>query len=144
MSSKIQRSALLEYSVEQMYSLVNDVEKYPEFVKHCSKVELHSQADDEMLATLWLKKSAIEVSFTTRNKLVPNQSIEMQLEEGPFEQLTANWLFTPLKEDACKVELIMQFKLKSGLLRAMAGPLIESVGSQLVENFCQRAKAVYG
>ncbi len=141
---KISRSALLPYSAEQVYGLVNDVESYPEFLPWCGGAEILEQGESFMVASVTIAKAGVRQTFVTRNHLVPNQRIEMQLVEGPFQSLLGEWEFKALDTDACKVLLDISFEMKSGLLSVAIGAMFEQIASTLVDSFCQRAKQVYG
>lgn len=144
MAKQIERSALVGYSAEQMYALVNDVENYPRFMDGCVGAEVLERGDDYVQARLDLKKAGLSKSFVTRNRLVPHERIEMHLVEGPFKTLEGIWQFKPLNETASKVSLSLTFEFESRLLALAADPWFESVGNQLVSALCERAKEVYG
>lgn len=144
MKTTIQRSALMLHSSERIYGLVNDVAAYPEFVSHCAAANIHEQSNDHMHASMVLKKSGMQMQLTTLNTLKPHSTITMELVEGPFEYLKGEWQFEPLRDDACKVQLDLEFEMQSGTLAKLAGRLFESVGNNLVDAFCQRANALYG
>ena len=80
----VKRSALVPYSANAMYSLVNDVESYPQFMDGCTSVDIIEHTHQLMRATLCLKKAGMEVSFTTCNQLVADTSIQMTLQDGPL------------------------------------------------------------
>ena len=109
MTTHIQRSALLPYPAQALYDLVNDVAKYPEFLPWCSSAEILERTEVLMRASLGVAKGGLSQHFVTRNTLVPGQSIEMNLEEGPFTKLHGVWVFKPLGEKACKISLDMTF-----------------------------------
>ncbi|WP_028117361.1 type II toxin-antitoxin system RatA family toxin [Ferrimonas senticii] len=140
---EINRSALVRFSAEQMYALVNDVANYPQFLPGCSGSEVLEQSDEAMLASVSVKKAGISHSFTTRNTLVPNQSITMALQDGPFKRLSGGWIFTPLREDACKVELSLQFEFSSPLVASAFGKVFSDVVQSMVQAFSDRAKEIY-
>ena len=144
MTTHIQRSALLPYPAQALYDLVNDVEHYPDFLPWCSSVELIEKSDVLMRASLGVAKAGLSQHFVTRNTLVPGQSIEMNLEEGPFKQLHGLWVFKPLGEKACKISLDMTFDYAGPLVKATLGPLFNQAANTLVDAFCQLAKQLYG
>ena len=84
----VKRSALVMHSAAQMYSLVNDVASYPQFMDGCTGVEIFEHTDSSMLARLDLKKAGVTLSFMTRNTLRAPETIEMSLEDGPFKTFT--------------------------------------------------------
>ncbi|MDG6778240.1 type II toxin-antitoxin system RatA family toxin [Thiomicrorhabdus sp. zzn3] len=140
---KISRSALLPYSAQKVYDLVNDVAAYPEFLPWCGGAEVVSQTDLEMQAKVTIAKAGISQTFETRNHLVPGQRIEMHLVDGPFKSLRGEWQFKPLDVDACKILFEVEFEVSSGLLNAAIGPIFEQIANTLVDAFCERAKQVY-
>lgn len=140
----IQQSALLPYSAQDMFNLVNDIEAYPHFMDGCLGAEVISRNEREVVARLDLGKAGFKYSFTTRNLLQPPTSMEMQLLEGPFRQFSANWTFTPLKEDACKASLDMNFEFSSGLLNVALKSMFEASSRNLVNAVCKRADELYG
>lgn len=141
---KITRSALLPYSSELIYNLVNDVDKYPEFLPWCGGSEVIESSGNEMVASVTIAKMGVNQTFVTRNTLTTNESIEMQLVEGPFSALTGVWTFKALADDACKIEFEVSFEVSNGLLNAAIGTVFEQIASTFVQSFCDRAKQVYG
>lgn len=140
---RIERSALVKYSCEQMYALVNDVEQYPNFIPGCKRAEILSQGDDFLVARLHLAKAGFEQSFVTRNAMVPPTSITLKLEEGPFSHFLGQWQFEALAEDACKVTFWLEFEFKNKLLALAASKVFEVVASEQVKAICDRAKQIY-
>ncbi|MBN2646528.1 MAG: type II toxin-antitoxin system RatA family toxin [Thiotrichales bacterium] len=140
---KISRSALLPYSAQQMYDLVNDVASYPQFLPWCGDAKVLAASESSMRASILIAKAGIKQHFTTQNHLVAGRRIEMQLVEGPFAQLKGEWSFKVLDESACKVQFEVEFEMRSGLLNLALGPIFEQIASTLVDSFCERAKQVY-
>lgn len=142
--AEVSRSALLTYSAEEMYNLVNDVNAYPEFLPGCSKTAILVDQEDLMKASVKVAKAGISQTFVTENTLVPNQSITMNLIEGPFKHLTGGWTFTPLDDQACKVSLDLQFEFSNSIVRLAFGRVFHELVGSMVKSFSNRAKAVYG
>ncbi|MCA6997529.1 type II toxin-antitoxin system RatA family toxin [Dickeya solani] len=140
---KISRSALVPFSAEQMYKLVNDVSSYPAFLPGCTGSRVLSSSRSEMTAAVDVSKAGISKTFTTRNTLIDNQCILMQLVDGPFRQLTGDWRFTPLSDDACKVELNLDFEFKNVLIEMAFGKIFKELANNMVQAFTLRAKEVY-
>ncbi|SHH73323.1 SRPBCC family protein [Ferrimonas marina] len=141
---EINRSALVRFSASQMYALVNDVAAYPQFLPGCVGSEVHQADEQSMLASVSVRKAGIAQSFTTENQLEPGSRILMQLKEGPFRQLQGQWQFTPLREDACKVELTLQFEFANALVEKAFGKVFNELAQSMVQSFSVRAKEVYG
>ncbi len=144
MSIKISRSALLPYPAQDLYELVNDVERYPEFLPWCSKTKLISSSAEQLTAELTASKAGISYSFTTTNQMIPGQQIIIQLESGPFKRLHGVWQFTALSEQAGKMSLELEFEYSAMLVQATLGPIFNHAANTMVDAFCQRAKQIYG
>ncbi len=144
MTTHIQRSALLPYPAQALYDLVNDVARYPEFLPWCSSSEVLEASETEMVASLGVAKGGLSQRFVTRNRLVPGQAIEMNLEEGPFSELHGVWSFKALGEKACKISLDLSFDYAGPIVKATLGPLFNQAANTLVDAFCQRAKQLHG
>lgn len=129
---------------ERIFNLVNDIGAYPQFVTHCVGSEIHEATEQQVRATLQLKKTGVKTAFTTANTLYPSNKIVMALVDGPFRSLQGEWRFSALRDDACKVELDLEFEMDNGALAKLVGGLFESVGNNLVDAFCQRANDLYG
>ncbi len=140
---QVRRSALVSFSATQMYDLVNDVDKYPEFLPGCSGATILSQDSDSMVASVNVAKAGISKTFTTSNSLIEGACILMELVDGPFRSLKGGWYFTPLDESACKVELKLDFEFSSKLIELAFGKIFSELTNNMVKAFTLRAKQVY-
>lgn len=140
----IERSALVSYSAEQMYQLVNDIAAYPQFMDGCDGAEILAAGDGWLEARLDLSMAGMRQSFTTRNTLVAPESVHMALVSGPFQALEGDWRFTPLTASACKVSFELRFEFANKMLALAAGKWFEKIASRQVDALTQRAQVVYG
>lgn len=143
MSHKVNRSALVNYSAQQMFDLVNDIEAYPDYMDGCVGAKILKREGDWLEARLDLSKAGATQSFVTRNHLQAPTLMSMTLVDGPFKFLHGFWRFTALGEHACKVSFDLEFELKNRLLGMAIGKLFESVASKQVDALCARAKHIY-
>lgn len=141
---RVSRDALMPYSAAQMYAIVNDVESYPRFLPWCSGASILDQRENQMTARVEVEKGGLRQSFTTRNDLVENQSIQLNLVDGPFSRLRGRWRFQDLGSDGCKVSLDLSFSFRSRLVASTFGAIFSVAASQMVNAFCKRADVVYG
>ena len=140
---QVSRSALVAFSAEQMFNLVNDVAKYPEFLPGCSGSQVIEASPDKMVASVDVSKAGISKTFTTSNLLNSGESILMELVDGPFKSLKGGWYFTPLDESACKVELKLEFEFSSKMIEMAFGKIFNELTGNMVSAFTKRAKQVY-
>lgn len=142
--TRIAKTALLPYSAELLFDLINDIAAYPQYMDGCTGATILLAEADVVEARLQLNRSGISQSFATRNRLLRPQTIDMELLEGPFKSLSGRWHFAALAPEACKVSLDLQFELDGKLASLAAGKLFEGVASNLVDSLCRRAHALYG
>jgi len=142
--AQVSRSALLMYSANEMYQLVNDVNAYPDFLPGCKETTVLLEQLDLMKASIKVSKAGISQTFVTENTLVPGKSITMSLIDGPFKQLSGGWTFTELDEQACKVNLDLEFEFSSSIIELAFGRIFHELIGSMVKSFSDRAKSVYG
>lgn len=142
--TKIQKSALVTYSNEQMFVLVDDVESYQTFLPWCRTSSVIQRQNDIVEARLEIVYGALHKSFMTRNQNIQYQSIQMTMIDGPFKYLRGQWMFVPIASQGCKVGLEMEFEFANKLLDMTVGPVFSQIANSLVDAFTQRAKKVYG
>jgi ribosome-associated toxin RatA of RatAB toxin-antitoxin module len=135
----IERSALLAHPVEQVFDLVADIERYPEFLKGCVGADILKRDDDQVTATLRLSRAGISHGFTTQNRMQRPHRIDLALVDGPFSHFAGHWSFLALGDDACKTTLQLHFELASGIASVAAGKLFDKVALDLVDAIVNRA-----
>jgi ribosome-associated toxin RatA of RatAB toxin-antitoxin module len=140
---QIRRSALVAATPQRMFELINDVERYPEFVPGCAAAEVLERDDESLRARLTVGSGPLRTSFVTRNRLRVPHAIDMELDEGPLRSLSGKWRLTPVQAgdvEGCRVELDLTFELQGGLKGLALGPVIERMAGSLVDAFVARAR----
>jgi len=110
----------------------------------CAKTTIQERSDDQVIASIVLKKGLINQTFTTRNTLQEANRIEMNLVDGPFSELHGVWQFKQLTENSCKISLEMKFAISNPMLRLTLEPVFSQVLGRLVDAFKDRAEELYG
>jgi ribosome-associated toxin RatA of RatAB toxin-antitoxin module len=141
--AKIEKSALVPFSAQQMFDLVADVERYKEFLPWCSDSQLVSRTENEVCGKIEVSRLGITQAFSTCNAIDPPHRMEIALREGPFKRLHGEWRFTQLRDDACKVSLMMDFEFSGRLINAAFGKVFHQIANSLVASFVERAREVY-
>ena len=126
-----------------MSAVVHAVSSYAEFLPWCGGVEIHLADETSMEASILMRGAGLNHWFKTRNTMLPGESIEMALLEGPFSKLNGVWRFTPVNSDGCKIELVLQYELKQGLAKAIIAPAFSRIANSMVASFCDRATELY-
>ena len=135
---------LLPYTPEQVYALVADVERYPEFLPWCIACRIAKrESATSFTADLIVGFKMVREQFTSRVTLKPHEEITVKYLSGPFAYLTNEWKFAPA-EGGTAVSFYLSFEFKSKLLQALIGVLFEEAVHRMVSAFETRAGKLYG
>ena len=137
---EVKRSALIAETPARIYALINDIERYPEFVPWCTAARIDARKEGEVIATLNIKRGPLRAEFTTRNLLEADRRVLMQFVSGPFRVLEGLWTLTPLGELGCRVELEMRFEFANRVTGTLFESLFEDSAGSLVDAFVKRAR----
>jgi ribosome-associated toxin RatA of RatAB toxin-antitoxin module len=142
----VHKSVLIWFSAEEMFALVTDVPKYPEFLPWCDHASVLASDSQAMKAEVGISFGGIRQTFTTYNEHVPGREVRMKLVDGPFSHLDGRWKFIPLGQPgqrACKVEFELHYSFKNAALAALVGPVFDKIAGSLVDAFVKRSEHVY-
>ncbi len=139
----VEKSVLAPYSAAQMFALVDDVEAYPQFLPWCGGTSVVPVNESTVHATVHINYHHIKHSFTTENVRQMPERIDIKLKNGPFRTLDGSWLFVPLSDSACKIELRLHYEFSSRLLETAVGPVFHYIANNFVDAFVHRAEAIY-
>jgi ribosome-associated toxin RatA of RatAB toxin-antitoxin module len=139
----VKKSALVPFSAKRMFDLVYDVGAYPEFLPWCQRTQVISETADQICGRIEVSRMGIHQTFSTCNRFERDRRMDISLLDGPFRKLHGGWRFTPLREDACKVELELDFEFSGRLIDKAFGAVFNQIANTLVDAFCKRAEDVY-
>ena len=148
---QVKKSVLLWYTPREMYELVTAVERYPEFLPWCDKVDIMGREGDTVTGRLHLAYAGVRHAFTTRNRNEADRSVRMELVDGPFSRLDGLWEFLPLHKPgtqgeptACKIAFELNYAFSSTALEAVVSPVFDRIANTFVDSFVQRAERLHG
>ena len=133
----------LPYTPDQMYALVADVAKYPQFLPWCVGARVRSATETELVADLTIGFGPFRESFTSRVTLDRPHKVVVKYENGPFRYLNNQWTFAP-DPIGCRVNFFVDFEFRSRLLQSAIGVVFNEAVRRMVNAFLTRARAVYG
>ncbi len=143
----VHKSVLIWYSAAEMFALVTDVVRYPQFLPWCDQASVHEENAQGMIARVGISMAGLSQSFTTHNLHEKNRKVSLKLVDGPFSKLDGHWDFHSLgdaSQRACKVELTLRYDFDNAALAALVGPVFDKIAGSLVDAFVKRASQVYG
>jgi ribosome-associated toxin RatA of RatAB toxin-antitoxin module len=170
---EVRRTAIVPHTPAQMYTIVNDVRRYPEFVPWCPSTRVFEETETSIHAAVDIARSGVKLSVATRNTMVPGERIDLKLSDGPLRTLEGSWRFVPILERAapaipgavppggtsagesgadpatprlrgCRVELDIRFDFRNSALTMLFGPVFEASWDSLVDAFVVRARELHG
>lgn len=134
---------VVPYQPEQMFELVADVGKYPQFLPWCVGSKVKSRTSEEEVADLTIGFGPFRESFTSRVILQRPNQVRVRYENGPFRYLNNQWKFTP-DPKGCRVDFFVEFEFRSRILQAAIGAVFNQAVGRMVAAFLKRARDVYG
>jgi len=134
---------ILPYTPEQLFNLVVDIAKYPEFLPWCVAARIRSQTQKQIIADLTIGYGPFRECFTSRVTPSPPERIDVHYEKGPFKYLNNHWLFVP-HAGGTEVDFFVDFEFNSRILKAAIGVVFKEAVRRMVAAFHRRAIQVYG
>jgi len=141
---EVRRSALVTFSPEQMFDLVVDVERYPQFLPWVTSAELHEKSDRDLLASMEMQRAGVSERFTTRNTFERPAMMTLRLVRGPFRLLEGRWSFTRIGDAGTRIELEMRFEFGNPVVSLLFGKAFEQSCNSLIDAFIVRARQLHG
>ena len=140
----------VQHRAEQMFELVADVERYPEFVPLCHSLKIRQRkpkpnGTEIVVADMTVSFKLVRESFTSEVVLDrPNLKIAVRYLRGPFSSLENHWTFEPRGDDACDVGFYLSYEFKSRMLAMLMGSMFDAAFARFSSAFEKRADAIYG
>lgn len=139
----VSKTVLVPHSASEMFLLVDDVSKYPEFLPWCGGVEIKRQDETCTIATIHIDYHGLKQKFGTENTKTFPDLMTMQLKEGPFKKFSGEWKFTALNAEACKIEFKLHYEFSTAILEKIIAPVFSHIANTFVDNFVARAEKIY-
>ena len=134
----------LPYSPEQLFDLVADVKRYPEFLPWVSAIRVRSSSDKEIVADMVVGFKAFKERFTSKITLDRPKHLRVDYVEGPLKYLQNDWRFEPDGEGGTKLHFCVDFAFKNRLFETVAGQMFDRALRRMTDAFIDRADALYG
>jgi len=139
----VKKNVIVSHSADQMFSLVDCIEDYPLFLPWCGGTKVLERNDDITKASILIKYSGVNQSFTTQNtKYCPNR-IDLKLIDGPFKVLEGYWIFNSINEEACNIEFHLHYEFSNFILDKLISPIFSQIANTFVDGFVPKADKIY-
>ena len=134
----------LPYTPEQMFDLVADVPRYPEFLPWVSAIRVRADSATEMVADMIVGFKGLRETFTSRVKKDRAVAIHVDYVDGPLRYLSNDWRFRPAEGGGCLIDFAVDFEFKSRMFEMLAGQVFDRALRKMIGAFEERAAALYG
>jgi coenzyme Q-binding protein COQ10 len=135
---------LLPYTAEQLFDLVADVERYPEFLPWCVGARIRERTPTLIVADLLIGFKMVRERFTSRVVLDRPSRIDVSYTDGPFRYLNNHWEFIPQPSGGCLIDFYVDFEFRSRMLQKIIELLFNEAVKRMVGAFEARARQLYG
>jgi ribosome-associated toxin RatA of RatAB toxin-antitoxin module len=137
----VRKSVIVPHACATMFALIDDVESYPEFLPWCPRTQVLGRTAEATRARLDIDYHGLESHIETLNHKHPPDSMALEFVDGPFQEFSGAWTFSPLGEGGCRVELALEYAFSNRVLEATLGPVFGHIMDTLVDRFVVRAQA---
>jgi len=141
--NEVRKSALVAYSAERIFDLIEAAEHYPAFLPWCAAATIIGRDEETVSARITIDYHGIRFNFATRNPKRRPEFMAIHLEHGPFRHFEGEWHLARLAADACRIEFALRYEFGSAITGRLAGPVFDRIANSLVDAFVARADEVY-
>jgi coenzyme Q-binding protein COQ10 len=135
---------VLPFTPDQLFDVVADIEKYPEFLPWCIATRIRRREGKVIHADMVIGFKMFRERFTTKDVLDPPRRIDVSYHDGPFRYLNNHWIFEPHGEGHCELDFYIDFEFHSRLFQKMMGVIFNEAVKIMVTAFEKRAREIYG
>ena len=138
----------MQHSAAEMFDLVADVERYPEFVPLCQSLKVRRRTSENskeiIVADMTIAYKIVRETFTSRVTLERERlTILVEYIDGPFRRMNNRWTFRPVDEQSCEVEFFLAYEFRSRTLGLLMGSVFDAAFRRFAAAFERRANEVY-
>jgi ribosome-associated toxin RatA of RatAB toxin-antitoxin module len=136
---KIYKKEEINVTMPIIFNLINNIEEYPKFLPWCKKTEVTRESENSQIGKIFISKSFINWSFSTKNLIERNKSISLSLIDGPFDKLDGSWTFKEIDDNNTLVSLEINYKFKNSLIELSIEPIFKTIMNSILESFVDQA-----
>ena len=138
----VRKSVIVTRPAATLFALVDDCERYPEFLPWCAAASVHDRTPTSVHATLEIDYHGLKSQISTLNRMQAPAAIDLEFVEGPFHLFQGHWRFVPLGDEGCRVEFALDYRFANAAMEALLGPVFGHIIETLVDRFVARAESL--
>ena len=135
----IKKKESVNVEIEILFNLINQVDKYSEFLPWCPKSRIISQNNKKIIGEIYVSKNFVDWKFSTENNFIENKEIKLKLIEGPFKHLKGCWNFSKIDKSNTIIDFFLEYKFSNKMIELSVKPIFTSIMSSILDSFISEA-----
>ena len=140
---KLEKQINIDHSSKNMFNLVNNTKSYPDFLPWCSNSIILNENENTIDAEIYIDFFGIKQKFSTQNKIIKNEEINITLIDGPFKSLNGCWRFIDKGTDKCLIDFKIEYDFSNFFIEKVFGSVFSIIVNSLMDSFIERANELY-
>ena len=135
----IKKNESINIDIQTIFTLINQVDKYSDFLPWCSNSKVISDKNNVMVGKISVSKNFVNWTFTTENHYIKNKKIYLTLIDGPFKNLNGEWSFLKIDNNNTQVSFILEYEFSNKIIELSIKPVFTSIMSSILDSFISEA-----
>ena len=135
----IKKEESINIDIETIFTLVNQVDKYSDFLPWCNGSKIISNENNIMIGEISVSKNLVKWTFTTENHYIDNEKIQLKLLDGPFKNLNGLWSFSRVDKNTTIVNFVLEYEFSNKIIELSIKPVFTSIMTSILDSFISEA-----
>ncbi|MEC7832967.1 MAG: type II toxin-antitoxin system RatA family toxin [Pseudomonadota bacterium] len=135
----IKKEESINIDIETIFTLVNQVDKYSDFLPWCNGSKIISNENNIMIGEISVSKNLVKWTFTTENHYIDNEKIQLKLLDGPFKSLNGLWSFSRVDKNTTIVNFVLEYEFSNKIIELSIKPVFTSIMTSILDSFVSEA-----
>ncbi|MEC8996196.1 MAG: type II toxin-antitoxin system RatA family toxin [Pseudomonadota bacterium] len=135
----IKKEESINIDIETIFTLVNQVDKYSDFLPWCNGSKIISNENNIMIGEISVSKNLVKWTFTTENHYIDNEKIQLKLLDGPFKSLNGLWSFSRVDKNTTIVNFVLEYEFSNKIIELSIKPVFTSIMTSILDSFISEA-----
>ena len=135
----IKKRESINIEVQTIFNLINQVDKYSDFLPWCKKSKIISDTNNVMIGVITVSKNFADWTFTTKNNYIKNKKINLRLVDGPFNHLNGCWNFSEIDKNNTLIDFNLEYEFSNKMIELTLKPVFSSIMLSILDSFISEA-----
>ena len=135
----IKKKESINIDVRTIFNLINQIDKYSDFLPWCKKSKIISDTNNAMIGVITVSKNFADWTFTTKNNYIINKKIDLRLIDGPFSHLNGCWNFSEIDKNNTLINFNLEYEFSNKIIGLTLKPVFSSIMLSILDSFISEA-----